>query len=275
MTDGTDKAPSVATLALVPGLEAGAPPLRLERLAGGTVNDSWRVDTARGRFVLRIDGPAWRRPGVERGREQRLHDAAAAAGFAPRVLRRAAARGAQVSEYLDGRCWSAADMGQPAALARLGSRLAQLHALGPVAGVARFDPEGCARQYLQLVDPANRTHRSATAVVAGIADAARRVERGSRGEGIVHGDLVHANLLEGAALWLLDWEYAQIADPLYDVACLLAYYPEARSLAPQLLAASGLGGADLQLRLGAAIQVYEGLTWLWQRARDQPVAGGG
>jgi aminoglycoside phosphotransferase (APT) family kinase protein len=26
----------------------------------------------------------------------------------------------------------------------------------------------------------------------------------------------------------LDWEYSQLADPLYDVACVLAYYPQAQ-----------------------------------------------
>ena len=267
--------PGPAALALVPGLEAGTPPLRLERLAGGTVNDCWRVDTLRGRFVLRVDGPAWRRPGVDRDREQRLHDAAAGAGLAPRVLLRAAAVGAQVSEYLEGSVWHAADLSRPESLARLGERLAQTHALEVPAGAARFDPDACARQYLGLMDLGVAAATGAAAVVAALRAAAERVADGSRGAGIIHGDLMHSNLLDGDALWFLDWEYAQRADPLYDAACVLAYYPAARPHARRLLAAAGLAGAGVDARLGAAIEVYQGLTWLWHRARGVAVGATG
>ncbi len=266
--------PGAAALALVPGLEYGAAPLRLERLAGGTVNDSWRVDTAQGRFVLRIDGPAWRRPGVDRERERQVHDAAAAAGLAPHVRRRAAGLGAQVSEFLEGRSWIAADLEQPEALERLGARLSQLHALGAPAGVAPFDPGHYAREYLQRLDPAAAARSGAQAVVDGVEAAARQVAAGGRGPAIIHGDLAPANLLEGTALWLLDWEYAQVADPLYDLGCLLAYHPELRPRARSWLAAAGLAGADAPRRLGAAIQVYEALSWLWVRARGEDPAMG-
>jgi thiamine kinase-like enzyme len=84
---------------------------------------------------------------------------------------------------------------------------------------------------------------------------------------IVHGDLTHANVLDGRQLWLLDWEYAQCADPVYDVACALAYSPAARQQAPRLLAAAGLPGAGPHDRLADAILVYEGLTRLWHLAR--------
>jgi thiamine kinase-like enzyme len=88
---------------------------------------------------------------------------------------------------------------------------------------------------------------------------------------IVHGDLTHANVLDGRQLWLLDWEYAQCADPAYDVACVLAYSPAARQQAPQLLAAAGLPGAGPRERLADAILVYEGLTRLWHLARGTGV----
>ena len=261
--------PDAAALALVPGLEGGAAPLRLERLAGGTVNDSWRVDTDRGRFVLRSDGPGWRRPGVDREREQLLHEAAAAGGLAPSVVCRDLRLGAQVSEYLDGRTWGEADLANRAALARLAARLAALHAIAPPGGVARFDPIHCARDYLERVDPAVRASSGAEAMAARVADAARRVGARAGGLAIVHGDLVPANLLEGKALWLLDWEYAQLADPLYDFGCLLAYHPELRSRSRWLLDAAGHGGADVAARLAAAVEVYEALSGLWLLARDQ------
>jgi aminoglycoside phosphotransferase (APT) family kinase protein len=147
-----DPVPSAAALALVPGLESGATPLRLERLSGGSVNDSWRVDTSQGRFVLRIDGPVGQRPGVERARERRIHELAARAGLAPSALVWADAEGAQVREFLEGRVWQEHDLLEPRQLRRLGERLAQLHALELPEGMVPFDPGACAQQYLQLID---------------------------------------------------------------------------------------------------------------------------
>ena len=265
---------NAAALALVPGLESGAAPLRLERLSGGSVNDSWRVDTAQGRFVLRIDGPAAQRPGVERARERRIHELAARAGLAPPALVWADAVGAQVREFLPGRVWQEHDMQQPEQLQRLGARVAQLHAIEPPRDVRPFDPHACALQYLQLIDAAAAAAVDAAAAVGAVRTAALRVAAHGVPASIIHGDLTHANVLDGQQLWLLDWEYAQCADPVYDVACLLAYCPAARPQAPQLLAAAGLPGEGPRRRLADAILVYEGLTRLWHLARSTGVDGG-
>jgi thiamine kinase-like enzyme len=263
--------PPPAAVALVPDLESGAAPLHVERLVGGVVNESWRIDTARGRFVLRVDGPVAQRPGVERARERTLHDIVARAGFAPRALLWDDAAGVQVREFLDGRVWGEQDMQEAEQLRRLGARLAQLHALEPPATVAPFDPGACAQQYLRLIEADGASTAVAAAVAAAVRGAADVVaSRGVR-PAIVHGDLTHANLLDGRQLWLLDWEYAQVADPVYDAACVLAYCPLARPQAAPLLEAAGLAGTSAIGTLDEAIRVYEGLTWLWHRARGTGV----
>ncbi len=281
MNAAAELVPPAAALALVPGLESGAAPIRLERLVGGSVNDSWRVDTSQGRFVLRVDGPVGQRPGVERARERRIHELAARAGLAPPALLWAHAVGAQVREFLEGRVWQEHDMLQPDQLQRLGARLAQLHAIEPPGEVAPFDPGAYAQQYLQLIDTAvtvaadERARASAIAIANGAAAAVRAAAARVAGHGvrpaIIHGDLTHANVLDGRQLWLLDWEYAQRADPVYDVACVLAYCPAAKPQAPQLLAAAGLAGEGPRGRLADAILVYEGLTRLWHLARGTGV----
>ncbi len=263
--------PPAAALALIPGLESGAAPLLVERLEGGLVNDSWRIDSAQGRFALRVDGPVAQRPGVDRMRERTLHDSAARAGFAPRALLWDEAAGVQVREFLDGRVWAGHELQDAAQLRRLGARLAQLHALEPPAAVARFDPGACAQQYLRLIEASGASAAVPAAVAAAVRGAAEAVASRGRSPSIVHGDLTHANLLDGGRLWLLDWEYAQVADAVYDAACVLAYCPQARSQAAQLLEAAGLAGADADGSLDEAIRVYEGLTWLWHRARGTGV----
>ena len=80
-------APPPDALARVPGAGPGGQNVHaVVRLAGGSVNDSWLVDTDDGRYVLRIQGPAWRSPGVDRRREQEAQRLAAAAGLAPAVI---------------------------------------------------------------------------------------------------------------------------------------------------------------------------------------------
>ncbi|HLQ13441.1 MAG TPA: phosphotransferase [Steroidobacteraceae bacterium] len=262
-----DRTPAPGALALVPGLESGAAPLRLERLHGGSVNDSWRVETPAGRFVLRLDGAEWRRPGVNRARERVLHAAAAQAGLAPALIAQSVAAGALVSTYVDGHDWSEADFAVPAQLERLGERLQRLHSLPVPPGLSQFDPQSCARDYLRRLAPGVGARAGAAAVVDRVGEAAATVAGAAASACIIHGDLAPGNLREGACLWLLDWEYAQLAHPDYDVACLLAYHPAARPHQARLLGAAGLAG-NLEA-LGAAVYVYEALTWLWRLARGE------
>jgi thiamine kinase len=267
----TGDLPPPAVLARVPGLESGAAPLQAERLEGGLVNESWRIESPSGRFVLRIDAPVSQRPGVDRRRERILHEIAASAGVAPRAFIWDESAGVQVREFIEGRVWIARDLENTAQLQRLGERLAQLHALEAPHSVAPFDPVACALQYLRLIGAAGASTALASAVVAAVRGAAAIVaERGARAA-IVHGDLGYANLIDaaphGEQLMLLDWEYAQVADPVYDVACVLAYCEQARPHAGLLLQAAGLAVADADRRLSEAARVYEGLSWLWHRAR--------
>jgi thiamine kinase len=256
--------PAPALLSAVPGLGQGDSPLACERLPGGTVNESWRVDTCVGRFVLRKDGPAWRRPGVERERELQLHALAAQAGIAPRIVNALPALGLLVCEYLPGHDWRAADFAEPRRLGQLGERLAQLHAL-PAPQIAPFAPLAIFDDYLARCTPQARAQGAALrpALLAG----QQRVAAGGRPHCIVHGDLVHGNLRSGERLWLLDWEYAQVGDPAWDLGCVLAYYPSARPALGSLLAAAGLPDAEESVL--AAAFVYRVLSWAWHQARGE------
>ncbi|MFO1401563.1 MAG: phosphotransferase [Steroidobacteraceae bacterium] len=266
------KAPPAAALACVPGLEAGAAPRAVVPLPDGTVNDVYRVETAAGCFVLRVDGPAWRRPGVDRGREAQLHAVAAAAGLAPRIVRRVPEHGVLVTEYLPGAMWTPADFTRGAQLARR-ERLGALHALA-IPPVAPFDPLGLADAYLEAARQRGRPWRRRTPRArrrrARLATAVQHVAAGGRPAVLVHGDLIHTNLLQGERLWLLDFEYAQRADPLYDAGCVLAYYPAARPAIGELLAAACPGGRVAPEELEAATAVHRALAGLWHLARGEP-----
>jgi thiamine kinase-like enzyme len=265
-------APTPEALACVPGLESGERPKYCRRLRGGTVNEVWRIETPQGRFVLRLDGAKWRRPGVERTRERALHLLAATAGLAPQLVAARPRQGVLVTEFLDGRIWSARQCRSSVSLTRLGERLAQLHALA-APPISRFDPFAVAQAYAALAPRGAGTRSDPQPVLQRLGRVLQQLHRRSSARSIIHGDLVHTNILEGRALWLLDWEYAQVAEPLFDVACLFAYYAPTARGARRLLSAAGLAADAAGGRLEQAIFVYRALNWLWYRARGQACLG--
>ena len=242
------------------------------RLAGGSVNEVFRVDSDCGRFVLRLDGAAWRRPGVDRGRELTLHRAAAAGGIAPAIVHADPdSQGLLITEYQDGRLWCERDYEDAPALRRLGERLQALHRL-PAPDIPPFDPWSVAQEYVGQINTAGPGRLPPQRLLEPLARLQRSCEaldHESSKASIVHGDLAHSNLLEGTRLWLLDWEYAQRSDPLMDVACVLAYYPRAQAYAVELAAAAGLSAAARGPGLSQRVYIYQALAWLWHLARGE------
>jgi aminoglycoside phosphotransferase (APT) family kinase protein len=267
-------APPGSALALVPGLEQGARPLAVQRLAGGSVNHVWRVDTPLGRFVLRTDAAASRRPGVDRERERRLHTLAAAADIAPPILARTPAGDAQVTPYIDARHWQVADYADVAQLQRLGALLARLHAIETPADLPAFAPAALASDYARAGNAGASGECTAHArqLCAAVIAAEPQLQVPGRALRLVHGDPTEGNVLDGRRLWLIDWEYAQCADPLFDVAAVLAYYPAARPFRLELLAAAGLASRARNGHLAAAIRIHMALEWLWRHARGESPA---
>jgi thiamine kinase len=262
-------APPAWALARVPGLEQGARARRIERLGGGTVNEVYRVDSPAGRFVLRLDGAAWRRPGVDRARELVLHRTAAAAGLAPALVHAAPeTQGLLVMEYMQGRLWGAADYDDPQALRRLGERLYALHRL-PAPALDAFDPWQVAQAYLRQIDAARADEVELELPLQRLAALGAELRSGHAALSVVHGDLWQGNVLQGSQLWLLDWEYAQVSDPLMDVACVLAYYPGAERYRVEFAAAAGFDAPALGAALAARVYAYRTLAWLWHLARGE------
>jgi aminoglycoside phosphotransferase (APT) family kinase protein len=79
-----------------------------------------------------------------------------------------------------------------------------------------------------------------------------------------HGDLMAGNLL-GPGPLLVDWEYAQVADPTWDLACLMTYYPGMSRFTERLLAGAGLAGTSARAGLDLQRERFELLNRLWER----------
>jgi aminoglycoside phosphotransferase (APT) family kinase protein len=250
-------------LAQVPGAECGAA-LQVDALAGGTTNATFRVRTSQGVFVLRLHEPYSLDLGVDRRREALLHAVAAGAGLASRILVADPAGRFLVTEYLTGEPWKATDLHDENRLWALAQTLRTLHAL-PAPVVAPLDLEGLLERHIAQIAgqdlAAIREMRPDLVRARGIL--AREADAG-RSACIVHGDLSHANMI-GTGPQLIDWEYAAVADPLLDLACLAAYYPSVLGQATALLRRCELSATASVAALEDLAWVYRLLSKLWYR----------
>ena len=258
-----------ALLQHVPGCEDGEAPYSQEQLGGGRVNRAFLVRTRRGRFVVRLNESAAADSGLDRERELTLHTAAAQAGIAPPVVFAAADRTCLITEYVEGRLWTPHYFSRMRDLRSLGARMRNLHALPAPASVARFDPMVAARRYADHIvkhEPVEsvRIH----ALMERGAEALQRSMTAQRAPCIVHCDLHHGNVLTADRVYFIDWEYAQVGDPLLDLACVMAYYPRSVSHGSLLITAAGLDEQGVTDRmLSELTHVFNLLTYLWYRAR--------
>jgi len=99
-------------------------------------------------------------------------------------------------------------------------------------------------------------------------EAMSRAASSQRAPSIVHCDLHHGNVITADRVYFIDWEYAQVGDPLFDLACVMAYYPRAMAHGALLLEASGLADVGATPAMLAELtNVFTLLTYLWYRAR--------
>jgi thiamine kinase len=86
---------------------------------------------------------------------------------------------------------------------------------------------------------------------------------------LCHNDVHHLNLIDnGERLWLLDWEYAAIGDPLFDLASVCCYHEfnldQRHSLLRQY---SPSANDELHTRLGRMCWLFNYIKTLWFEVR--------
>lgn len=252
----------------VPGYVAGGTKARAAQMYGGTVNASFRVDTSAGRFVVRLHNALGQTLGANHEREAQLHAAAAATGLAPALVHVDPEHRFMVMEYVSGPIWNAQDFARPERLTQLGATLHALHAVVPPI-VAPFEiPAVLDIYYEPLMQSASEEERRWFEKLMGHAAVALEAS-GTHGRPkvLVHNDLYHSNLLGHERLYLIDWEYAAVADPLFDLASLLSYYPQATAYEDLLLEVSGLADSATPEMLRHATWLYVLIGYFWYRSR--------
>jgi thiamine kinase len=201
--------------AVVPG--SGA--VTVEMLGTGLLSNTYRV--ARDGAVYTLKVAAERGLGLEAdlGWEARLLEQAAAAGIAPPVANCDATRRVLLTRWIAGRPWSNEDAADSTSLSRVAQLLRRVHALEIPQPPRRVSPAQWMATYTAAL--AQRNLDAGDPLLRALA--AARVQQLSQiavaPSVVCHSDLHALNLIEqNEALILLDWEYAHVADPFWDLA---------------------------------------------------------
>ena len=216
-------------LAVIPGLSGAR--VR-ERLADGPTNASYLVEQGGERFVLRLDKSEASILGLDRANERRVCEAIAAAGLGPAYTHFDISAGVCLRPWQAGRSLRPDELRDRGVLRRLAAALRRLHGLAPLG--AAFDPLAAARRYAdQLGTPA------ASALAARAAELSTELQVHAPPPALCHNDLVCENILltTGQGLLLIDWEYAGVGDPWFDLAVVVRHHELGEELARYFLEA--------------------------------------
>jgi thiamine kinase-like enzyme len=193
--------------------------LTLTALSGGITNRNFRVDAAgtTDRWVIRLAGNDTHLLGISREVEHAATVAAAGVGVGPEVTAFIRPEGYLVTRFIVGTPVTDEAVHQPVTLRRVADSLRRVHDGPAIPGL--FVPLRIADAYRAL------------AIVRGVAipleyDRAsaigRRIEMACLANPLelrpCHNDLLNANFIDdGVRIRIIDWEYAGMGDPFFDL----------------------------------------------------------
>ncbi len=207
-----------ARLARLPFLDAQ---IVIEPLAGGITNRNFRVRGSTGTFAVRLCEP---RPwlGIDRRNESLCQDFAATLGLAPAAVYREPDM--VITTWIEGQVLTASDAHQTDVQIRIVADLKRLHSAGDQlpGAVLDFCPFETVHAYIRT---AQQQHAALPDTLPGLLSKLDQLhDRITPFRPVLcHNDLLPANWIDdGTRLWLLDWEYAGIGHPFFDLANLSA-----------------------------------------------------
>jgi thiamine kinase-like enzyme len=193
--------------------------LTLTALTGGITNRNFRVDASGTdeRWVIRLAGNDTHLLGISREVEHAATVAAAGIGVGPEVIAFIRPEGYLVTRFIVGSPVSDEAVHQPETLRRVADSLRRIHDGPAIPGL--FVPFRIVEAYRALAlargVPIPDEYEQASAV-------GRRIEGAFLAHPIelrpCHNDLLNANFIDdGARIRIIDWEYAGMGDPFFDL----------------------------------------------------------
>ena len=228
----------------------------VEPLVGGITNWNFKVESGRGTFVLRVGGKDIELLGIDRRVEHAASRVAAALGIGPDVVAFVEPEGYLVTRFVEG------EVGR-VTLEEAAPLLRRLHDGPAIPG--RFDSFRVVESYAAI----SRAHGVPLPPAYEAAKAtADRIER-RRGPADLrpcHNDLLGANFIRGGdRLWIVDWEYAGMGDPAFDLANFAVNNGLDEAGDDALLDAYGGGDAEIHVLMRFMSDLREAMWGLVQQ----------
>jgi thiamine kinase-like enzyme len=244
--------------ARVPELAQGAD-LNVTPLVGGLTNRNYVVGAGGARFVIRIAGENGPLLGVDRDREKRVISVVEAAGITPPVAAFVLPEGHTATRFIaQAHALRIDEFTSAAMVPRLAAKLRDVHNVGHVDGV--FDPYADITRWMNLLTAKGTPLPSRLEPLLELVTASTAIRSRSTEPEMVlcHNDPYHLNFLGNGSLWLIDWEYAGMNDPMYDLAGI-GYTLDDHGRDLLLQAYFGAAAPETRRELEALIPVY--LCW--------------
>ncbi len=183
----------------------------------GPASNSYLLRRNREQFVLRVDRPLAALLGLDRRAEPEILRPVAAAGIGPELVVARPEDGLLVTRYIPGKSWSEADLREPANLKRLAGILNRVHALRPIG--PHLGLRTAVSRYASLIGTPEADELAAEA-----ATLLRRLTADDIPQCLCHNDPIAPNVIDGEGLRLIDWEYAAIGDPFFELAVITQHH---------------------------------------------------
>jgi thiamine kinase-like enzyme len=207
----------VAALQRVPELADHT--LHLTALSGGITNRNFlvTVDGVADRYVIRLAGNDTHLLGISREVEHAATVAAAGVGVGPEVTAFIRPEGYLVTRFIEGSPVSDEAVHRAATLHKVADSLARIHDGPAIPGI--FVPLRIVEAYRALAMARGVRIPDAYDLAAAIG---RRIELACLAAPIeprpCHNDLLNANFIDdGTRIRIVDWEYAGMGDPFFDL----------------------------------------------------------
>jgi thiamine kinase-like enzyme len=240
----------------------------VEPIKHGLTNRSWLVSTDADRFVVRIsDAGAAEQLQIDRNSEAVVLQHVARAGIGPQILRCDPARGVLVTRYL-GATWTEQDTQSDENIFRLAGVLRRLHSLDVPAGVRAVDLAATVDGYIRTLLECGTHNGLASPALRDCADETASQLRQGSAPRLCHNDVHHLNIVGSAPVRLIDWEYAGVGEPLFDLASVCVYHHYRKPQRERLLTAYGEPSSAITWqRLELACWLFDYIRDLWTAVR--------
>lgn len=241
------------------------PPALIGELEGGLTNQSYLLQAGDARLVLRLNAENTSELGLDRALEIQALQRASLAGIAPALVYSDPEGSVLITEYHGGQRWEATHAGEEDKLQQLARLLKTVHHLSPIDGI--LDLHARAKHYWLTIGEINtsllQTLRTLAPQLQGLFQRARA---SCTQLCVCHNDLLAENLLlsDDGKLIALDWEYAAMSDPYFDLAVIIEGQQMNDASAQALLeyyADMPLNAALERLALLRVIYCYLDLLW--------------